>query len=138
MKEKKWILYSNKNFVIFTPANPHIPPEEGLHVVVRPKKRVASAWSNPNLCAETFKLATKVCQVMKKLKMAIWFNLQANGNWHFLTGGPPHFHVHIYARRKGKTWGIPVQLPAKPGTFCNKPMTEEERKNLSEALNSYL
>lgn len=138
MREKKWILWSNKKFVIFTPANPHLPSKEGLHIVVRPKKKVASACSNPKLCAEAFKLAAKVSQTMKKLKMAPWFNLQANGNWHFLTGGPSHFHVHIYARRKGKTWGMPVQLPAKPGIFHNKPMTKKERGNLSEALNSYL
>jgi len=138
MREKKWILWSNKKFEVFTPANPHLPPREGLHVVVRPKKRVASVWSNPELCAETFKIAAKVSQVMKKLKMAPWFNLQANGNWHFLTGGAAHFHVHIYARRKGETWGMTVQLPAKPGTFHNNPMTEKERKNLSEVLSSHL
>jgi len=138
MKEKNWILWSNKKFKIFTPQNPHLPSKEGIHVVVYPKKRVTSAWSNPKLSAETFEIASKVCQTMKKLKMAPWFNIQANGNWHFLTGKHPHFHIHIYARRKGKTWGLPVQLPLKPGTFHNELMSEKERENLSRTLKAYL
>ena len=138
MKEKEWILCSNKKFEIFTPVNPHIPPEEELHVVVRPKKRIASAWSNPELSAESFMVAAKVSRIMKKLKIAPWFNLQANGNWHFLTGKRPYFHVHIYARRKGKTWGMPVQLSSRPGTFNNKTMPEKERNKLAKALKSSL
>ena len=75
---------------------------------------------------------------MKELKLAPWFNLQANGNWGLLPGNKPWFHIHVYARRKGKTWAMPVQLPLTPGTFHNKPMTEKERKILSEALNKRL
>ena len=138
MKSKEIMLWSNKKFEIFTPVNPHLPLKEGVHIVVRPKKRVSSAWSDPDLCGESFKLAAKVSKIMKELKIAPWFNLQANGNWHFLTGKRPYFHIHIYGRRKGKTWGMPVQLPLKPGTFRNKAMPEKERKILSEALNFYL
>lgn len=138
MKEKKWILWSDKKFEIFTLANPHLSLKKGIHVVIRPKKRIASAWLNPKLCAESFMIAAKVSRIMKKLRIAPWFNLQANGNWHFLTGKRPYFHVHIYARRKGKTWGMPVQLPLKPGMFNNKPMPEKERNKLARVLKSSL
>jgi len=131
-------LWSNKKFEVFTPANPHLSPEEGLHVVVLPKVEVASAWTDPDLCAETFRIAAKVAQVMEELKLAPWFNLQANGNWGLLPGNTPRFHVHILARRKGKTWGMPVQLPSAPGTYYNEAMTEKERKSLSEILNARL
>lgn len=138
MKEEKWTLWSNEKFEIFTPVNPHLPSEEGLHVVVLPKVEIASAWRNPDLCAETFRIAAKVAGVMEELKLAPWFNLQANGNWGLLPGSTPRFHVHVYARRKGKTWGMSVQLPLAPGTYHNEPLTEEERKSLSEVLNVHL
>ena len=136
--EEKWPLWSNEKFEIFTPANPHISPEEGLHVVVYPKTNIPFAWTDPELCAEIFRIAAKVAQIMEELKLAPWFNLQANGNWGLLPGNTPKFHVHVYARRKGKTWGMPVQLPSTPKTYQNKPMTEDERKNLSEALKIHL
>lgn len=138
MKEEKWTLWFNEKFDIITLTNPHISPEEGLHVIVYPRENIFSAWSNPNLCGESFKIAAKVAQVIEDLKLAPWFNLQANGNWGLLPGNKPRFHVHIYARRKGKTWAMPIQLPPAPGTFNNKPMTEEERRILSEALINYL
>ncbi len=134
--EEKWPLWSNEKFEIFTPVNPHISPEEGLHVVVLPKVEIVSAWRSPDLCAETFRIAAEAARAMEELKLAPWFNLQANGNWGLLPGRAPRFHVHIYARRKGKTWGMPVQLPSAPGTYQNEPMTEDERRKLSEALNS--
>ncbi len=138
MKKEKWILWSNKRFEVFTPANPHIPPKEGLHIVVLPKVDVASAWIDQDLCADTFKIAAEVAQVMEELKLAPWFNLQANGNWGLLPGNTPRFHVHIYARKKGETYGMPVQLPSAPETYHNEPMTKKERKNVSEALNARL
>ncbi|KPJ73519.1 hypothetical protein AMJ48_00985 [Parcubacteria bacterium DG_74_1] len=138
MQEEKLPLWSNEKFEIFTPINPHIPPEEGLHVVVYPKTNVPSAWANPDLCAETFKVAARVAQIMEELKLAPWFNLQANGNWGLLPDNTPRFHVHIYARRKGKTWGAPVQLPLAPGTYHNEPMSEEEMKNLTKFLEARL
>jgi len=134
MEEEKWVLWSNEKFEIFTLTNPHLSPEEGLHIVVWPKTNVSSAWADPDLCAEAFKIATKVSQVMEELKLAPWFNLQANGNWGLLPGSVPRFHVHVYARRKGKTWAMPVQLPFAPGTYHNEPMAEIERESLSEAL----
>ena len=138
MKDESWALWSDDEFEVFTPFNPHIPSEEGLHVIVVPKAEIYSAWVDENLCAETFRVATKVAQVMEELKLAPWFNLQANGNWGLLPGSTPWFHVHVYARRKGRTWGMPVQIPLAPGTYHNELMTEQERKDLSRALEKHL
>ena len=138
MKDESWALWSDDEFEVFTPFNPHIPSEEGLHVIVVPKAEIDSAWIDENLCAETFRVAAKVAQAMEELKLAPWFNLQANGNWGLLPGSSPWFHVHVYARRKGKTWGMPVQIPLSPGTYHNELMTEKERKDLSRALEKHL
>lgn len=138
MKNESWTLFSNGEFEVFTPFNPHISAEEGLHIIVVPEAEVESALVDENLCAETFRVAAKVAQAMKELKLAPWFNLQANGNWGLLPGSTPWFHVHVYARRKGKTWGMPVQIPLAPGTYHNEPMTEQEREDLSETLKKHL
>lgn len=138
MKDESWTLWANGEFEVFTPFNPHIPPEEGLHVIVVPQAEVASALDDENLSVETFRVATRVAQEMKELNFAPWFNIQANGNWGLLPGSTPWFHVHVYARRKGKTWGMPVQIPLAPGTYRNEPMTEQERSLLSDTLRKHL
>ena len=138
MKDESWALWSDGEFEVVTPFNPHISSEEGLHVIVVPKAEIDSAWADENLCAETFRVAAKVAQVMEELKLAPWFNLQANGNWGLLPGSTLWFHVHVYARRKGKTWGMPVQIPLAPRTYHNELMTEQERKDLSRALEKHL
>ncbi len=138
MKAESWTLWSNSEFEVFTPFNPHTSTEEGLHVIIVPKVTVDSALVDENLSVETFRFAIKVARAMEELKMAPWFNIQSNGNWGLLPGKTPWFHVHIYGRRKGKTWCMPVQIPLAPGTYHNKPMTERERKDLSEALKKYL
>jgi diadenosine tetraphosphate (Ap4A) HIT family hydrolase len=134
MKDESWTLWSNNKFEVFTPFNPHIPPEEGVHIIIVPTTNVETAWTDENLCAETFKVAAKVAQTMETLNLAPWFNLQANGNWGLLPGSSPWFHVHVYGRRKGTTWAQPVQIPLSPGTYSNKPMTKSERDELSGAL----
>lgn len=131
-------LWDNSNFEVVTPKNPHVPTEEGLHVVVLPKKEITSAWADPELCGHAFNLAAQVCKIMEELEMAPWFNIQANGNWGLLPGGTLQFHIHIYARLKGKTWGMPVQLPLAPGTYTNDPMSEPLRQKLADALSENL
>ncbi len=138
LKNESWTLWSNSKFEVFTPFNPHTSSEEGLHVIVVPKVIVDSALVDENLSVETFRVAVKVAKAMEELKLAPWFNIQSNGNWGLLPGSTPWFHVHVYARRKGKTWGMPVQIPLAPGTYRNKPMTEQERKDLSETFKKHL
>lgn len=95
-----YTLWENDSFVISTPTNPHIPYTEGPHIIVSPKRDVASAWVDLSLSAETFRLASHVCQIMEQHEFAPWFNIQANGNWGLLPGGKTSFHVHILGRKK--------------------------------------
>ncbi|MCC6175881.1 MAG: hypothetical protein IT305_11300 [Chloroflexi bacterium] len=131
----RWTLWENDRFAVFTTANPHLPREEGCHVLVAPKDPPPHAWADPALTGALFELTARVCQVMERLGLAPWFNLQANGNWGLLPGGAPHLHVHIYARLPaGKTWAQPVDLPKVPGEFGFAPLDEGERARLSAAL----
>lgn len=128
------MLWENEEFVISTPKNPHFPYSEGQHVIVAPKRDVANAWEDIELSEAAFKLAAEVCKIMSGLKVAPWFNIQANGNWGLLPGFTPFFHVHIYGRNKTDSWGKPISLPEAPGTYQNDPMPEEDRRTLSDAF----
>ena len=130
-------LWENNTFTISTPKNPHLSYNEGLHIAVAPKRGMESAWSDIALSTETFKLATQACKIMAELKLAPWFNIQANGNWGLLSG-KTSFHVHILGRNKTNSWGKPVVLPELPGTYHNEPMPEINRNRLIEALKSAL
>lgn len=127
-------LWEDGTFTISTTKNPHIPYSEGLHVIVAPKREVASAWQDINLAEATFKLAARACKIMEDLQLAPWFNIQANGNWGLLPGAEPFFHVHIYGRNKTPSWGKPINLPEAPGTYKNEPMPENHRNILKEAF----
>ena len=132
------LLWQNEAFIIRTPLNPHIPYSEGLHIIVAPKLEFANAWQNIDIATQAFNLATKACKIMEDIQLAPWFNIQANGNWGLLEGATPFFHVHIYGRNKGETWGKPLVLPVAPKTYKNDPMPDTDIAALRDAFAEYL
>lgn len=128
-------LWEDARFVVTAPGNPHLPPEEGCHVLVWPRDAPPHAWADPAVTAATFELAARVAGVLVALGLADWVNLQANGNWGLLPGATPRLHVHIYGRRRsGTTWAQPVDLPKAPGRFGFAPLAEPDCGRLSAAL----
>lgn len=138
MLGNNFLLWEDDVFIICTPFNPHLSYSEGPIVIVKTKRDLESAWQDPDLSAEAFGLAAKVCTVMEDLQLTPWFNLQANGNWGLLPGSTPYFHIYIYGRNKTESWGKPIVLPTAPGTYQNDPMPELDRKALSETLEASL
>lgn len=133
-----YLLWENDTFIVKTPFNPHIPYSEGLHVLVAPKADVVTAWEDPELSGEAFRLASKVSKIITELDLAPWLNLQANGNWGLLPGATPFFHIHIYGRNKTESWGKPITIPELPKTYRNDPMPEVDRELLINALKDNL
>jgi diadenosine tetraphosphate (Ap4A) HIT family hydrolase len=133
-----YLLWENDTFLVKTPFNPHIPYSEGLHVIVAPKNDILSAWEDPELSGEAFKLASKVSKIISNLDLAPWQNLQANGNWGLLPGATPFFHIHIYGRNKTESWGKPITIPELPKTYSNDPMPDADRELLANALKDNL
>ena len=129
-----YLLWEDDTFMVKTPFNPHTTYEEGLHVIVAPKADVLSAWEDPELSGEAFKIASKVSKIISDLNLAPWLNLQANGNWGLLPGATPFFHIHIYGRNKTESWGKPITLPELPKTYSNEPMPERDRELLTRAF----
>jgi diadenosine tetraphosphate (Ap4A) HIT family hydrolase len=129
-----YLLWENDEFIVKTPFNPHIAYSEGLHVIVAPKQDVRSAWENTELAGRAFALAAEACKVMEDVRLAPWFNIQANANWGLLPGATPFFHLHIYGRNKTGRWAKPIILPEAPKTYQNDPMPESDRAMLIEAF----
>ena len=129
-----YLLWEDDTFMVKTPFNPHTTYLEGLHVIVAAKADILSAWEDPELSGEAFKLASKVSKIISDLNLAPWLNLQANGNWGLLPGATPFFHIHIYGRNKTESWGKPITLPEMPKTYSNEPMPEYDRELLTRAF----
>ena len=135
-KSDNYLLWENAEFTIHTPGNPHIPNSEGLHLYVAPKQEISAAWDDIDISTRTFELTSRACAIMNDLKVAPWFNIQANGNWGLLPGNSPYFHIHVYGRNKTDLWAKPIILPEAPGTYSNEPMPEADRTSLAEAFKS--
>jgi diadenosine tetraphosphate (Ap4A) HIT family hydrolase len=125
-----FLLWENDDFVIKTPFNPHTSYEEGVHLIVTTKVGPETAWEDPDLTADAFRVAAKACKIIESLGLSPWFNLQANGNWGLLPGAEKFFHIHIYGRNQTETWGKPITLPEAPKTYKNDPMPEADREKL--------
>jgi len=136
---ENWTLWEDARFVVTTTDNPHLPPDEGCHLLVWPKDAPPHAWADPPLTAATFELAARVSQVLERLGLVDWVNLQANGNWGLLPGATPKLHVHIYGRRRGgTTWAQPVDLPKAPARFGFAPLSEADRDRIRTTLTETL
>lgn len=121
------VLWKTRKFIVVTRKNPHLPKEEGCHLVIYSVRELKNAWESPKVCGEAFELAAKAAKILVDEKIVDWANLQYNGNWGLLKGATPVFHVHIYGRKKsGKTWGQPADLPKFPGTFSNKSVSKKD------------
>ncbi|MBL8159503.1 hypothetical protein JNJ66_03535 [Candidatus Saccharibacteria bacterium] len=134
MLGNNYLLWENDLFIVCTPHNPHLPYSEGPILVIKTKHDIANAWQDPLLTGHAFHLAAQVCQVVEKLGLAPWFNIQTNGNWGLLPDATPFFHIYIYGRNKTERWAKPIILPEVPKAYHNDPMPEPDRAKLAQAF----
>lgn len=97
-------IYETENFRVVIPENPHIPREDGGHIMIVSKNNIFSRVDMTRdeahefidlsiIVGRAFKIA------MNKLGINVeWINYQENGNWSFKYQKFPHFHMHIYGR----------------------------------------
>ena len=86
------------------PRRPHIPKDEGGHIVIYPHTEVSEFFELPY--GEAVAIACAVQQVtrglfafMREIGHPLYtVNVQDNGNWAFLRGEAKSFHLHVYGR----------------------------------------
>ncbi len=55
-----WVLWEDEGYIITTPKNPHISPEEGCHIKINPKNSMEKSWDDPVLAGKTFEFAVSL------------------------------------------------------------------------------
>lgn len=133
------VLYQTKTFSVVTPlTKPHIPREEGGHLMICATEKYfpdRTAFS-PEEAVELMRLSMLTAEAfpaaMAERGVAIdRINFQENGNWALLSGRPPVFHLHLYARQIGsrsQIWGEALFFPDPhdPRYESFAPLTEED------------
>lgn len=151
LNEKKfsdWIdtvIYKTDNFVVTVPKEPHIPREDGGHLLIRGKDYYESRTDfTPKLATEVMRLSILIGEAMKKGMKNRGIdieriNYQENGNWAYQKGRKPVFHIHLYGRTKNsvtQTWSEALFFPNKSTGFYDKfePFTKEDIEEIKKQI----
>ena len=105
----KRLIWETPNLILFAPATPHIPREDGGHICITTKEHYNDRTCfDPKLAIEVMRLtmlsgeAYTAAMAEQGISIAR-INYQENGNWAFLrhyntANTPPYFHIHLYGR----------------------------------------
>ena len=132
------IIYETDNFTVCMPGKPHIPREDGGHLIISSKNKQYSSRCDlsPREAMELMRLTMLTGEAMKAgLKSRgielIRINYQENGNWAHKSNRLPVLHVHLYGRTadsKTQKWPEALVFPAKETGFYEgfEPLNEED------------
>lgn len=143
----KKIIFESENFMAFCKEKPHIPREDGGHIIIKPKKDGVESRLDlsPKEATEVMYVSMLVSDAMilglKKQGINIKrINYQDNGNWAFLKNKKPHFHIHLYGRTeesKTQPFGSALYFPNPSDPFYNnfEPLNDEDIKSIKKEIN---
>lgn len=118
--EKNIIIAETRNFTVKVPLLPHVPREDGGHIFVEHKGGKENRWElEPDEAIEGAWLTQLAGEAfwdsMRSAGLPLYkLNFQDNGNWAFVDGKRPVFHVHIYGRseeEKTQSFGQALTFP---------------------------
>ncbi len=139
------IIYETENFKVGVPAHPYVSREEGGHIWIMGKKHFSDRYDlTPKEATEVMRLTMLIGQAMidgmKKREITIGrINFQDNGNWAYLKGLEPTFHIHLYGRTENSTvqaWGEALNFPNPDTDFYDNmvPFNDEDIKEIKKAI----
>lgn len=135
---EKVIIYEAGEFIIAVPIKPHIPREDGGHIWIRPKEKYFSdrIVFEPSHAIEVMRLTMLAGEALQKAMRSRGIeieriNYQENGNWSYLEGTKPSFHIHLYGRTrnaKSQKWGEALYFPNPKDSFYDnfEPFNDED------------
>ena len=144
MKDK--IIYQTENFIVCVPNRVHISREDGGHIWIRAKEKYFSCRLelSPNEAIEVMRLSMLISEAMivgmKNRGINIErINYQDNGNWAYLKGTKPIFHIHLYGRTKEskvQKWGEALKFPNPNESFYNsfKPFNDDDIEEIKKQI----
>ena len=139
------IIHETANFKVGVPAHPHVSREEGGHLWIMGKKHFSDRYDlSPKEATEIMRLTMLIGEAMitgmKSRGISIErINFQDNGNWAYLKGLEPTFHIHLYGRTKDskiQTWGEALKFPNPDTDFYDNmiPFNDEDIKEIKKAI----
>lgn len=143
MDEK--IIHETGNFKVGVPAHPHVSREEGGHIWIMGKRHIPDRFDlSPKEAIEIMRLTMLIGEAMivgmKNRGVNIErINFQDNGNWAYLKGLEPTFHIHLYGRTKHSTiqiWGEALKFPNPDTDFYDnmKPFNDDDIEEIRKAI----
>lgn len=146
------IIYETETFKAIVNNKPHISREDGGHIRIKSKeKNFESRFDlSPKEAKEVMRLTMLVGEAMingmKKRGINIErINYQDNGNWAYLKGSKPSFHIHLYGRVKNcsrQPFGEALYFPNPKDEYYNNlnPLDDSDiesiRTQIKELENS--
>lgn len=139
------IIYETDSFKVGVPEHPHVSREEGGHIWIMGKRHISDRYDlSPKEATEVMRLTMLIGQAMiegiKNRGITIGrINFQDNGNWAYLKGLEPTFHIHLYGRvenAKIQTWGEALNFPNPDTDFYNDliPFNDDDIEEIKKAI----
>ena len=140
------IIYETEIFMACVPKVPHIPREDGGHIWIRAKEKYFASRLDlsPKEAIEVMRLTMLVSEAMmigmRNRGVHIErINYQENGNWAYVEGTKPVFHIHLYGRtRNAKTqpFGQALRFPYKDTGFYDtfEPFNDEDIQEIQKQI----
>lgn len=139
------VIYETETFKVGVPAHPHVSREEGGHVWIMGKEHFNERYElSPKQATEVMRLTMLIGEAvikgMKNRGIEIGrINFQDNGNWAYLKGLEPTFHIHLYGRTKDstvQTWGEALNFPNPDTDFYDNmiPFDDEDIEEIKKAI----
>ncbi len=133
------------NFTVVAVEKPHVSREDGGHIKISPKVRIADRTElAPKLAIEAMRLTMIVgaamARGMNKRGVDIGrINYQDNGNWSVFQPEGPYFHIHLYGRAKSakiNKWGDACYFPQRSSGFYENfaPLDEGDVQAIQEEI----
>jgi diadenosine tetraphosphate (Ap4A) HIT family hydrolase len=136
-------IYETENFIVESHEKPHVDRNDGGHIKIYPKVRIADRQQlTPKQAIELMRLTIVVGQAMTKVMNEHGvdigrINYQDNGNWSVFKPEGSYLHIHLYGRSKSakiQKYGQACYFPhieENPGYYKNfKPLTKEDVKDI--------
>lgn len=140
------IIYQTENFIVYVPYKTHISREDGGHIWIGAKEKYFASRLDlsPTEAIEVMRLAMLISEAMiegmKNRGINIErINYQDNGNWAYLKGTKPKFHIHLYGRTKEskvQIWGEALKFPNPDDPFYDNftPFNDEDIEEIKKQI----
>jgi len=142
-------IFESDNFILVSVEKPHVSREEGGHLKISPKIRVADRLDlSPELATEMAWLEMLAGQAMtlalrkRGIDLGI-INYQDNKNWGVFKPEGPYLHVHLYGRAKDarvQKYGEAILAPQRDTGFYDnfEPLNDEDIDEIKSQINQLL